>query len=249
MVPRLVKRSVNRPHGWALPLAIAIAAAALPATAAAHPEVSPQLVNRYLSLIVVGDRLEFFVTLLYGALPAAELRKAMDRDHDGRLGPAEQQQGKQEWQRRAAALAAVRLDGAPLPLGDAAVDLQLGPDTSAGPAPMVVEVYGSRPLPEGTHELRLEPGWDPPRLGETELVLDLAAGWDLVSSRRAAEPPEQLFRYRIEGPAGADRSATFVIRSTGPASHRGAVTAVAAVIGTLAAVGLALEVVRRRRRS
>jgi hypothetical protein len=248
MVPVLVKSSVKRgPSGTAV--ALALVAALLPGTAAAHPEVSPQLVNRYLSLIVVGDRVEFFVTLLYGALPGAEVRRGMDQDHDGRLSEAEQQEGKRQWQRRAGELASVRLDGVPIPLGEAAADLQLGPDTSAGPAPLVVEVYGSRPLREGTHQLRLEPGWDPPGLGETEMVLDLAAGWDLVSSRRAAGPPEQLARYRLDPPTGGDRSATFVIRSSGPASHRGPLVAVAAVVGVLAALGLALEMARRRRRS
>jgi hypothetical protein len=243
MVRRLVKKSVKS--------AVALTAALVTwtGTAAAHPEVSPQLVNRYLSLIVVGDRVEFFVTLLYGALPAAEVRKGLDRNHDGRLDDAEQTQGRQQWQRRAGELATVRLDGTPLPLGEAGADLQLGPDTSAGPAPLVVELYGSRPLPDGTHELRIEPGWDPPRLGETELVIDLAAGWELVSSRRAGGPPEQLTRYRLDGPGAGDRSATFVIRSTGPTAHRGPIVAVAAVIGTLAAVGLVLELARRRRKS
>ena len=46
---------------------------------AAHPEVSPQLVNRYLAVIVLGDRLEYFVTLLYGPLPAVDVRKADGR--------------------------------------------------------------------------------------------------------------------------------------------------------------------------
>jgi len=52
-------------------LALALLALVAP-RAGAHPEVAAQLVNRYLSVIVLGDRLEYFVTLLYGPLPAAD---------------------------------------------------------------------------------------------------------------------------------------------------------------------------------
>jgi hypothetical protein len=246
MVPAVVKE--KRP--WARALLAALALAGAGGEARAHPEVSPQLVNRYLSLIVVGDRVEFFVTLLHGALPGAEARRALDRDGDGRISEAERLQGQADWQRRAPELATISIDGAPIPLTDASADLQLGPDISAGPAPLVVEVYGSRPLPPGTRVLRLEPGRDPPRLGETEMVLDLAVpGWQLVSSRQGDGPEQRLTRYKLDGPAPGERSATFTIRSTAPPPRRSPLPIVAAVLAALGALGLALELRRRRQRS
>jgi hypothetical protein len=246
MVPAVVKQKRVLRVGL---LAALIGSAVLPRQGHAHPEVSPAVVNRYLSLIVVGGRVEFFVTLLYGALPGAEARKGLDRDGDGRISEAERQQGQDDWKGRAGELAQLALDGEPVPLTDATADVQLGPDTGAGPAPLVVEVYGARPLPEGTRRLRLAPGWDPPRLGETELTVDLSSDWELVSSRRGQGPEELLSRYKLEGPpAGEDRSVTFVIRSKSPPSHRTPLVPVAAVIGTLAAVGLVLEITRRRKK-
>jgi hypothetical protein len=246
MVPAVVKQKRSRPAArWSLAAALITL---LPRAAAAHPEVSPQLVNRYLSLIAVGDRLEFFVTFLYGALPGAEARKRLDGDGDGKISEAERQAGQAEWQRRAPALATLTVDGLPVPLDGATADLQLGPDTGVGPAPLVVEVYGSRPLADGERRLGLAAGWDPPRLGETELALDLSAGWDLVASRQGSGAEEHLTRYKLD-PAAKDRSVTFVIRPQGAPPHRRPLGPVAALVAVLAAVGLAAELARRRRPS
>jgi hypothetical protein len=245
MVPAVVKKK------RALPLAVLAALTALGGVrpARAHPEVSPQLVNRYLSLIVVGDRLQYFVTLLYGALPAVPLRKQLDQDGDGRISESERQRGVADWKRRAPELATLTVDGAPVPLAEATADVQLGPDSGTGPAPAVVELFGARPLPEGLRRLTLQPGWDPPRLGETEVVLDLPADWELVSSQQGAGGAQQLTRYKIEGPPGAGRAVTFVIRPLTTGRRRPpALIPIAAVVGTLALIGLVLEITRRRRR-
>jgi hypothetical protein len=248
MVPAVVKKKRVLRVG----LVAALASGALfPRAGHAHPEVSPLLVNRYLSLIVVGGRVEFFVTLLYGALPATELRKGLDKNGDGRISEAERRQGQDVWKGRAGELARLALDGAPVPLGGATADLQLGPDTGAGAAPLVVEVYGAQPLPDGTRHLRLEPGWDPPKLGETELMVDLSSGWELVSSRQGSGPMERLSRYKYEGPrtsASQDRSVTFVVSSSATPARQPRFVLVTAVLGALAAVGLALEIARRRKK-
>jgi hypothetical protein len=243
----MVAAVVKKKTPWLLALAALIA----PGPAAAHPEVSPQLVNRYLSVMILGDRLEYFVTFLYGPLPAVGERKKMDLDGDGTIGPVELDQATAQWKARAAALARLSLDGQPLPLDGATASVQLGPDQSTGAAPVVVELYGSRPLPAGKHQVRLEPTWDPPRLGETELTLDLSPDWELVASRQGHGPEESRRRYRFEGPrpsVAADRSATFTLQpSSGPA--RKPTVFIAAAIAALAGLALFLELRRRQRRS
>jgi hypothetical protein len=222
----------------------------LPARGGAHPEVSPQLVNRYLSVIVVGDRLEYFVTFLYGPLPAVNERKAMDADGDGAISAAELEQATARWKARAGELASATLDGQPLPFATASASLQLGPDQTVGPAPLVVEIYGSRPLAAGTRQVRLEPGWEPERLGETELSIDVSPDWELVSSHQGQGPEEKSRRYLYEGrrPSSvADRSATFVLRSAAAPTGRRPTAFIAAAIAALAGVGLALELRRRQR--
>ena len=68
MVPAVVK-----PNRAALIVAAALALGPRPARA--HPEMSPQLVNRYLSVILIVDQLQYFATYLYGPLPAVAARE------------------------------------------------------------------------------------------------------------------------------------------------------------------------------
>jgi hypothetical protein len=246
MVPAVVKPK-RAPTLPALVVAL-LASAALPRVAAAHPEISPQLVNRYLSLIVVGDRLEFFISLLHGALPAAPARKQMDSDGDGRIGEAELAAARLDWKRRAGQLATLTVDGAAVALGEATADVQLGADPAVGPLPVVVEIYGSRPLAPGTRRLRFEPVWDPPSLGETETSLDLSPDWNLVGSRLGQGPEEALSRYKLQGGRRSvteDRSATFVIRSTSAPPRRPVALLVVVTAAALAAGGLAMRLARR----
>jgi hypothetical protein len=220
--------------------------------ATAHPEVSPLQVNRYLSLIVIGDRLEYFVTLLYGAVPGVELRKELDSDGDGSITPAELEKAGQRWKARAPELMALTLDREPLPLREATANLQLGPDQSVNAAPVVVEVYGAHPLAAGRHEVRLEPGWEPGRLGETELTIDLSPDWILTSSREGQGPDGAERRFLFQGPrpsAVADRSATFQLRPVAAPGQGRSTTLIAAFVAALAGVGLFFEVRRRQRRS
>jgi hypothetical protein len=232
-------------------LVLALVALAAP-RAGAHPEVAPQLVNRYLSLIVLGDRLEYFVTLLYGPLPAADERRSMDADHDGKIGPAELERAIAAWKARAPELAKFGVDGQGLPLERATASVQLGADEGVGAAPLVVEIYGARPLSSGTRELRVEPGWDPPRLGETELSLDLAPDWELVGSRQARGPTGTERRFLFEGrraSVAADRSATFTIRAAAAPARHPRTPFIAGGVAALAGLALALELRRRRRSS
>jgi hypothetical protein len=120
-----------------------------------------------------------------------------------------------------------------------------------GAAPLVVELYGARPLAPGTRQVRLEPGWEPPRLGETEISIDVAPDWELVTSRQGQGAAGNDRRFQFEGrrpSVTADRSATFTIRSVHAPSRRGGTVYVAVAVAALAGVALALEVRRRQRR-
>jgi hypothetical protein len=220
--------------------------------ARAHPEVAPQLVNRYLSVIVLGDRLEYFVTLLYGPFPAIDERGRMDADGDHKISPAELERAIDAWKARAAELAKFDIDGVGVPLESAMASVQLGADESVSAAPLVVEIYGSQPLSAGTRRLRLEPGWEPARLGETELSLDLGPDWALVESRQGEGSPGHERRFLFEGrrpSVVSDRTATFTIRTAGAPPRRADTPFIAGGVAALAGLALALELRRRQRRS
>jgi hypothetical protein len=226
-----------------------LAASWFSAQAHAHPEVAQELVNRYVAVIAVGDKLEFFVTLLYGPVPAVEARRGMDRDGDRKLSTADLDAAKSAWRTRADELATVTVDGEKVRLAEGRVEVQIGGDDGVNAAPVVVELYGTRPLPDGTHRIGLEPGWDPPRLGETELSIDPVAGWELVASERAGRAAGAVTRFKLEGPRKSvveDRSAVFIIRSSAAPSHNRTLPVALAIVALLAAAGLVLELRRRR---
>src|SRR5205085_8352125 len=115
---------------------------------------------------------------------------------------------------------------------------------------VVVEIYGTRPLAAGTRTVRLEPRWDPPRLGETELSVDLSAGWQLVGSHQGSGPEGTLTRFLFDGPpasVAAGPSATFVLRALDAPPKRRTGTFLAGGVAALAGVALALELRRRQR--
>ncbi len=188
-----------------------------PRPAGAHPEMSPTTVNRYLSVMVIGDRVEVFYTLLFGPLPGADERQRIDGDGNGQLSPKELHEAARGWETEADKLVGATVDGERIVLGKA--DVQLGDSQGIEAAPLVVEVYGSRELPSGTRRVRIEPGKDPPRLGETEVVLDLSPDWTLVSSRRGGGADGQDVRFKFDGPPVSmieDRSVTYVVKSRNP---------------------------------
>lgn len=228
----------------------------------AHPETSPQTVNRYLSLIVSNDeagdsRAGVAYTLMYGELPGATLRKQMDANADGRVSADELDAERRRVERRAAELFTFTVDDRPVATNVEGT-VQLGPDDTVTAAPVVVELYAPHPLAAGTRRLRIEPGVEPPRLGETEVTLDLGQRWELVSGARGAGGDEKMTRAKFEGPRTSsieDRSMTFVIRSKPGASGRpssadvplGIYATAAALLFAGSATTLALHLRRRRK--
>ncbi len=209
------RRQFGRAVGLAAVLALAISATA----ARAHPEVSAGLVNRYLTIVVDDARIEIFFSLLFGPLPAAERRRNMDRDGNGQLSPEELAGEEARVGATAKAQFSLSVDGVRIEL-NARATMDVGLESSTGAAPLVVELRATHPLSVGEHVLRIEPGRDPERLGETETTIETGPGWLLAQSRSADEANSPSdgsarSRFRFDGPRVStleDRSVTFVVR-------------------------------------
>jgi hypothetical protein len=193
----VVKRRASTPAG-ALPSLVLAVGLLSAGRAAAHPEFVPTLVNRYVSITAFESRVEVLASLLFGQLPAGERRRLMDQDRSGRIDARELARERAFWSGRVDQVVRFSVDGAPVALTTAAV-VDLNGDPAVAPRPLLVTLHSSFDLPPGQHALKVEGGPDLPRLGETEIALDIVAGWNLVASQdatgRATASPQRLFQF------------------------------------------------------
>jgi hypothetical protein len=225
-------------------LIVASTLAAGPRSARAHPELSALGTNRYVTVAVLGDRIDVTDARLEGLLTGGDDRRRFDADGDGRLSPAEVQSARERLRAEGPAVTA-SIDDRTL-AGAFAASLDLGDEPRADGAPLVVEGRQSFTvaLAPGTHRLRVVVEREPPRLLETEIGVVLGPGLSL------GEGPE---RVQFAGPRASAlerRAATFVVSVTAPKPaprHRGGLAL--ALAGTaLVALGVAGAALRRRTR-
>jgi hypothetical protein len=233
--------------------ALAIGLAAAPA--GAHIDLVPTLVNRYLTAILSPDAVTVSCAFLFGELPAAEQRRAMDANGDGKIDREELAAERARWRQRASELFSLSIDGTPV-LVDAVATVELGNSDETSGAPITVEVGGVVPLPRGEHRLRLEAGRDLPRLGETDLTLDPGPDWTVVASGQGEGAPSGVeTRFTFSRPRVSsieDRSVTFRIRPVAGTARARTGSPATPLVALLLAVGLgaaAAAAWRHRRRS
>jgi hypothetical protein len=244
-----------RSAAFALLLAAAAHLGESPA-AGAHAEFVPTLVNRYISLTAFESRVDVLVSLLYGDLPGGERRRLMDLDRSGRVEAREVQRERQHWARSADRVVRFAVDGRPVGLTPVGV-LDLNGDPLVRAKPLLVTLHGSFDLAPGDRQVRVEGPAELPRLGETEISLDVATGWALVASLdaggKATGTAQRLFQFpAARGDDGTLPTVTFVLRSAGPGDPVRRAWGPAAWLllgGTAAALlGLVLVALRARRR-
>jgi nickel/cobalt exporter len=228
-----VRRTARRAALLALPAAALLLALAAPA--GAHP-LGNFTVNHYSGLRLQPGGLAVDYVLDLAEIPTYQARRAIDRDHDGRVGAAEAAAWRDRTCARLAAGARARLDGHPLPLAVAGARLAF-PAGVGGLATTRLECALAAPLPagRGAHQLAYADGNDPGRVGWREITavgdgatLDAAdVPAASASARLTAYPADQLrspldqrtasLRFRPGGPRAAGGPA--------PAARGGAVPA------------------------
>ena len=236
----------------AVGLGLCALCAAGPRVAQAHPEQSPTLVNRYITVAPSGAQLGLHVELLFGTVPAAEMRRSMDADHDGKISFGELGAEVRAWTSRAAEVVRLTVDGHAINV-DLLARIDLDGDNTTSSTPLLVEYQGQGEITAGEHRLEVAAGADLPRMGETEIVIDPANPWILRTTfdeRGQAGGPIKLVRHPAPRTRPDERrAATFVVYPGGPASadddHANPVLPIAMVIFSLL-LGIGLVVLVRR---
>jgi len=171
--------------------------------AAAHVAPSASDNNRYLKLTPLGDRVRLAYTVFYGDVPGAELRRAIDTNHDGAIDDAESQAFAGRIAREVAAALDVTVDGAPQPVVWSEVIAGMGtPRTAAGNFSIDLVAPLCLAAPRGAHAIELRDRFELLRPGETEIRFEDSPGVT-VDAARVGDDTFPGIDYKIIGPTPA----------------------------------------------
>lgn len=164
-----------------------------------HPQFALSTVNRYGRLVLGGPGgARLFYTLMIGDIPAYALRRQADRNGDGQLDAAEQQELSRTLLEQTigggrGAGIALSLDGKPLALAWEAPLLSM-PDPRVSPLAFSFEL--SSPLsaaaaaPPAEHVLRYEDRVALEPVGDVELRIEEGPGARVLAAWEGASPPK-----------------------------------------------------------
>jgi hypothetical protein len=177
--------------------------------AAAHVAPSVGDNNRYLKLTPLGDRVRLAYTVFYGEVPGAELRKAIDANHDGAIDDAESQAFGGRIADQLAGALELTVDGARRPVTWSQVVVGMGtPSATAGT--FSIDLIASICLapPRGAHAIELRDRFELAHPGETEIRFEDSPGV-AIDRARVGDDGDPGIDYKIIGP-------TPVLGATGP---------------------------------
>jgi hypothetical protein len=185
-----------------------LAGLARPAAAHVAPSVGDN--NRYLKLTPLGDRVRLAYTVFYGEVPGAELRRAIDANHDGAIDDTESQAFGGRIADELAAALELTVDGARRPVTWSQVVVGMGTPRTAG-GTFSIDLVASICLtpPRGPHAIELRDRFQLAHPGETEIRFEDSPGVT-IDHARVGDDGDPGIDYKIIGP-------TPVLGDAGPA--------------------------------
>lgn len=214
-------------------IGVLVTALCLGGKAWAHPETTPMLVNRYVTLTVHQQRAEISVALLYGEQPALSLRRRADGNGSGDLDQAEIRRLEEELMADAAGWLNLSLDERAVPF-EGTLEVDMGADQEVAASPLVVEARMMVRLTKATHSFRLTPARQLPLLGETEVSCALGPGWSLLP---AATGMPAARSHKAVGPLPPGWSVVFDLGRGSPRASERSPAIVMVLLGAAGAVG------------
>lgn len=168
--------------------------------AAAHVAPSIGDNNRYLKLTPLGDRVRLAYTVFYGETPGAELRKAIDANHDGAIDDAESQAFGGRIADQLVAALEVAVDGARRPVTWSQVVVGMGtPSATAGTFSIDLIASICVTPPRGSHAIELRDRFELAHPGETEIRFEDSPGV-AIDRARVGDDGDPGIDYKIIGP-------------------------------------------------
>jgi hypothetical protein len=173
-----------------------------------HQQTAPNQNNRYVKFTCMEGRLRVAYTILYGDLPAENERKKMDSDGDGAISDAESRAFAGQLAQLVTHTMTLEIDGQRVQPRFDTTEVGLGSDHGVHPVPFSVDLVASFTImgPGGDHTILFDDRYEPPKLGETEIVLEEAPGTKVTASWAGKTPKEGLHgtKWLWPGPRRSD---------------------------------------------
>jgi hypothetical protein len=188
-----------QPHRRSRLAAIAITLTSVTAVAHVGPSVDDN--NRYIALTPLGDRVRLAYTVIFGEVPGATQRAAIDANHDGTISEAEGHAFGVTLAAKVAQALDLELDGAKYSLHWSAIDVSMGtPQVAAGTFAVDLVAYACFAKPRGRHHVLVRDRFAIARPGEVEARVEDAPGITIERARVGTlDDDNHDFRF-----AGAD---------------------------------------------
>src|SRR4051812_7455274 len=168
--------------------------------AAAHVAPSVGDNNRYLKLTPLGDRVRLAYTVFYGEVPGAELRKAIDTNHDGAIDDAESQAFGGRIADQLVGALELTVDGARRPVTWSQVVVGMGtPSATAGTFSIDLIASICVTPARGSHAIELRDRFELAHPGETEIRFEDSPGV-AIDRARVGDDGDPGIDFKIIGP-------------------------------------------------
>jgi len=236
----------------------AVAFTVLPTKLAGHRAFSLRRNNRYAILVLEDTKIRLLYSVLYGRVPAAQIRRDLDQSTDGLISPEEATAGAN---RMLAALESgihLNLNGDPLPPTKLTASILLGGNRGVSTGALELSIEGRWSICPGRHTLRYEDDTYLAAQGETHVQLRPGPAIRILESHAGNWSSGIETLYTFKGPKSKveDRSITVVFsakrgmhsrntkdRPDGPSrggSHAWWLILLLGAIGAIGSVGLAV---------
>jgi hypothetical protein len=172
-----------------------------------HQQTAPTLNNRYVKLTCMENRVRLAYTILYGDLPGEAERRKMDKDKNGSISADEAKAFGASLGEVLSRTLTITIDGERQALHWESIDVGLGTNVGVGALPFSVDLVTTFAPREGggEHEIRVDDRFEPPYLGETEVLAEEAPGTRVVASWSGAPRPGlRGLKWLFEGPRRSD---------------------------------------------
>jgi len=191
---------------------VVAASIAIPSSLFGHRAFSLRQNNRFAILVLEDTKIVLLYSVLYGRVPAAQIRRNFDRNTDGIISAQEATAGANRLLSRIESGIHMRLDGARLPSKKLTASVLLRGNVGVSAGALELSIEGRWPVRPGRHSLRYKDDTHLAAPGEMHVQLRPGPAIRLLESHAGnwSSGIQTLYTFKGKASAVEDRSISVV---------------------------------------